>query len=327
MRYFYTIMLVLFVLGNCFAQQASQYSLYALNKFNFNPAYAGLDNSLSVTGVYRNQWLDLPGSPVLQNINAHLPVYLLNGGFGINIENEKQGPERNTLATISYSYWLPVGKKNTLSLGLSGGVLQKTLDGTLLRTPDGVYTNPITNIQHNDNNLPNSKESGRAPIFNAGAYFKGEQYEFGVSVNNITESRIMLNAQNVNAEILNNRNYFITFATYFEIGNKLTIHPSALIKSDLIENQAEITVLLKYNDNIFGGAAFRGYNSNTADAVALIAGFNLSEKVKVAYSYDMTVSALQSVSNGSHEIMLNYNLNKAIGAGIPPNIIYNPRFL
>jgi hypothetical protein len=39
------------------------------------------------------------------------------------------------------------------------------------------------------------------------------------------------------------------------------------------------------------------------------------------------MSGLQEVTDGSHEVMLNFNLNKPIGKGKPPKIIYNPRFL
>ena len=56
-------------------------------------------------------------------------------------------------------------------------------------------------------------------------------------------------------------------------------------------------------------------------------GFKLSEKITLAYAYDLTLSELSQVSNGSHEIMINYNLGKALGKGKPPRIIYNPRNL
>ena len=64
-------------------QQPAQYSMYMLNKYAFNPAYAGMDNSLSLTGVYRNQWLNLDGNPVSQNFNVHMPLYIVGGGIGL----------------------------------------------------------------------------------------------------------------------------------------------------------------------------------------------------------------------------------------------------
>jgi len=63
------------------------------------------------------------------------------------------------------------------------------------------------------------------------------------------------------------------------------------------------------------------------DAVALMAGFKLNEKLSVGYAYDIGLSALNSVSSGSHELLLNYNLGAPIGKGRPPAVIYNPRSL
>ena len=59
--------------------------------------------------------------------------------------------------------------------------------------------------------------------------------------------------------------------------------------------------------------------------LTLILTFN--EHYTLSYAYDIGLSALRGSHEGTHEILLNYNLNKLIGAGLPPKIIYNPRFL
>ncbi|NJO86582.1 MAG: type IX secretion system membrane protein PorP/SprF [Lewinella sp.] len=79
------------------------------------------------------------------------------------------------------------------------------------------------------------------------------------------------------------------------------------------------------NDNIFLGASFRGYNDSTTDAVVLLGGLNVSSQITLAYGYDLSLSPLRNVQNGSHEVVLKYNLGKSIGAGLPPPIIFNPR--
>jgi hypothetical protein len=82
---------------------------------------------------------------------------------------------------------------------------------------------------------------------------------------------------------------------------------------------------MQYNQNIFVGATYRGYNANTSDAIAIMGGLNLSDKISLAYAYDLTLSELRSVQDGSHEITIKYNLRTRIGAGVPPPIIYYPR--
>lgn len=307
------------------AQQSQQYTMYMLNKYAFNPAYAGLDNSLSMTGVYRKQWVGLVGSPESQQVNAHLPFYYLRGGLGINIGNDVAGAERNTSATVSYNYWVPVDKTSLFTIGLSAGIIQKSLDGNLLRTPegtfiDGVYTN------HNDRFLPASAVSAYSPTFNFGLYFKNERIEAGLSVNNLTEPKTSLDLDSQSADILFNRNYFLTLGLNFDIGSSWTVLPSVFAQSDLVQTEVHFSTIIRHNDNIFGGVSFRGYNSTTVDALAFLAGMKLNERVTLSYSYDLTLSALNTVSRGSHEILLNYNLNKPIGKGLLPKIIYNPRY-
>ena len=322
------ILLVFLFLGSIssLAQQAPQYSLYMLNKYSFNPAYAGFDNSLSINGVYRKQWVGLNSSPSSQNVNAHLPIYYLGGGLGINLENDALGAERNASASISYNYMLPVSKTSMLSIGIAAGLIQKSLDGTKLRAPDGVYTEPPAIIDHLDDFIPIGNVSAIAPLLNVGVYFHNEKFEIGLASSNIVEPTVSLEAINL-TEIMFVRNYFANLAYHFELGRNFTLHPSLFLKSDLIETQIEISTIAKYNDNIFGGVSFRGYNSNSFDAVVLLAGYKLNENLTLAYAYDITVSGLREVNRGSHEIMLNYNLNKNLGKGKLPKIIYNPRFL
>ena len=328
MKRIFTFILSIGFCGWLVAQQthlAPQYSMYMLNPFSFNPAYAGLDNSLSITGVFRKQWAGLEGSPTTQNINVHMPLYIARGGFGISVENEELGAERNTSALLAYNYWIPVNKTSMFVIGVSGGFVQKTLDGSKLRAPDGEYDEPFI-INHNDSRLPVAKESAQSLTAAIGIYYQSERFEGGIAANNLIGGKFSIEADEL-LEIEQIRNYFITFGGHFDIGRDLSIHPSIMLKSDMTYSQAEISTIVRYNGNIFGGVAFRGYNNESIDAMIFMAGFKLSEKLSLAYSYDWTLSDLNSVSSGSHEIMFNYNLNKTIGGGVPPGIIYNPRFL
>lgn len=306
-----------------FAQQPVQYSLYMLNKHNFNTAYAGLDNSLSITGVFRKQWVALEGSPITQNVTAHLPWSYLSSGVGINIENDILGAERNTSVELSYNYIKPIRNDGLFSIGIGGGFIQKSIDGSKLRAPDGDYEG--NTINHNDNFIPSGVASGIAPTLNFGTFFKNKRTEIGISANNLLESAVSYQLGS-ETKIKYLRNYFFIFAYELTISEKFDLKPSILVKSDIIQTQAELSGILTYNNSIFGGASFRGYNKNTIDAVIFLAGMHVTENITVAYSYDLSLSSLKAVNKGSHEIIINYNLNKEIGGEIPAKIIYNPRF-
>ena len=323
MKQLFTLLILAFALSLAYGQQPAQYSLFMMNKLNWNPAYAGLDNSLSATGVYRAQWAGLEGNPVTQNVNVHMPLYILSSGIGINLENDELGAERRTTGTVSYNYQLPVGRRSLLAIGLSAGLAQRTLDGARLRTPEGDYNIDASVIIHNDDLLPISEINATAPTFGAGVYYYSERFEAGFAARNLSEPAVDLDA----ISLVLKRTFFLNAAGHFDLGENLSLHPSLLLRSDLVQTQTDIAAILQYNDNIFGGASFRGYNSDNIDAVAFIAGFKLSENVTLAYAYDLTLSALNQVSNGSHEVMINYNLNKRLGTGRPPKVIYNPRTL
>ncbi|RMG78096.1 MAG: type IX secretion system membrane protein PorP/SprF [Bacteroidetes bacterium] len=317
----FTLLFFLFFIGALRAQQPAQYSLYAINPFSFNPAYAGMDNSLSLTGVYRTQWVGLPENPVTQTINAHTPLYFLSGGIGAQFERETMGNWERSQVMLAYNFQTPVGRTGLFSIGLSGGITQRTLDGTRIITPEGIYEPPVP--FHNDPTLPEVKENGSAMAFNAGAFYQGASWSVGISVLNVTEQKIEL----PHAAFLPERTWFVYLDYELEVSKMLRVRPSVLLKTNLNQTQADFSVIVKYNDNIFAGASFRGYNSNNQDAVVLTGGLKLSEKIRIGYAYDLTLSALKTVSSGSHEILLNYNFGKPIGKGQPPKIIYNPRFL
>ena len=306
------------------AQQTPQYSLYMFNRFELNPAYAGLDDALSLTGVLRRQWVGLEGAPATQLGAAHLPVYLTNGGFGVQFSNESLGPNSTTLLTGAYNFQLPIGRSAILSLGIGGGLLQRRLDGSVLRTPGGSYGNePGSGIDHEDPFLSEIGQEGNTPVFNAGIYLKGENLEVGLSSFQNLEPRF--DAGPTSLQLV--RTYSAQVFYQWDLTRTLSLHPSAIVRSDARQTQLEFSALFEYNENIFGGASFRGYTNTSQDAVVIIAGLRLNEQTTLAYAYDLTLSSLRQASSGSHEIVIGYRLAQPIGKGRPPKVIYNPRRL
>ena len=106
----------------------------------------------------------------------------------------------------------------------------------------------------------------------------------------------------------------------------MILYPSVLIKTDLQSYQTDLSCIAK-SGNVFGGLSLRGYNSQSLDAVVIIAGIEFNRNYTLSYSYDVGLNEIGSFSGGSHELNINYNLNRLLGIGLPPEIIYNPRYL
>ena len=323
MKILFTFLFSFLFLGLGHAQQPAQYSMYMWNKYAFNPAYAGMENSLSFTGIYRNQWVGLDGAPETQGVNVHMPFYFAGGGLGIGLENETIGSWRQTMTMVTYDYQAEMGSTGVLSIGLSAGLLQRELDGTKVRTPGGNYNEELNLIEHQDPSILEQVQKGTAPTFHAGVFYQSEKLEVGISAMNLLESKVSLSSFGFKPD----RTYFAYVGYQLELSRKLVATPSILFKSSTEQTQIDMSVLMRYNENIFFGSSFRGYNSDSRDAIAVMGGIKLSERSMLGYSHDISISKLQTVNSGTHEIMFNYNIGKAIGKGRPPHIIYNPRSL
>ena len=300
-------------------QQLPRYSMPWLDPVQFNPAYAGLDNSLSLTGTYRTQWTGLDGRPVGQRLSAHLPLYYLSSGVGVEVELDEIGARGLNSFGLSYNYQLVRGQ-SVWSLGVSARMLQLNLDGQRLRTPTGIYEDENTVI-HNDALLPTGTVNESTLSFGAGLYYQSENLEGGLSARNLNAPVVAFPGVDYPLE----RQYHGYLRARFDLLRSWEVLPTVYAVAAGPQQQFSFGATLRYDENFFAGASYRGHSGTTGDAVVIHGGLQLSEKTTLAYAFDLTLSELQTVQNGSHEITLKYNLRQRIGAGVPPPRIYYPR--
>jgi type IX secretion system PorP/SprF family membrane protein len=304
-----------------FSQHGMQYSLYMHERYGFNPAFGGMDGSLAAGLLYRTQWAGLDGNPESRMINVHMPFYLWQGAIGFQLLSESIGAEKQTGFLLSYNY-IYESSVGLISTGIRAGISQNSLDGTKLIAPDGEYQGGIFN--HQDANLPNGKVSGISPVLEAGVYFAGDYFESGFSMTGFYPAGIKLEDEVDYAP----RPVFHFFGEYFiEPFDEVSFYPVAYVKSDLTQTQAELSIRAEWQNFLTVGLGYRGFGQNSQDAMILSAGVRLSSKFFLHYAYDIGLSSLQTTHDGTHELLISYNLGKRIGAGLPPRIIYNPRNL
>ena len=295
------------------------------NQSVINPAAIGVENVIDATILYRNQWVGIGGNPTHQSFSIHSPLKVFNSSAGIQVVNEMQGEERATHILLSYAYKIPL-KFGGLSIGASGGIIQKALDGSKLRAPQGSFSDVQDYEGHNDQYIPESLRSDVVPELNLGIYFNNRNLYAGIAVNNIVEGKAILETPIDETQITFSRNYVFLGGYKFGLSKKLSLQPNVLVKTDFIRFQTDFNLLVQYNNNIHGGLSFRGSGQQTTDALVAMFGFKIFKQLRVGYSYDFSISSLNQANSGSHEVFLNYKLNiKDLGG--PGKIIYNPRFL
>lgn len=301
-----------FGLQNVNSQQDYQFTHYMFDNLSFNPGYAGLTQSICGTMIFRQQWSGFNGSPTTGLVNVHAPVQLLRGGIGLTYLNDQLGFEKNNIARLSYSYHQAIGV-GTLGIGVSAGIVQKSLNATWITPDQGAGY-----IDGTDPGIALSNASDMVPDFNFGLFYRTNQLFMGISATHLGGLEMDdLNVKNVH-------HYWITAGYNYDIDQTWKLRPSVLIKSDAASTILDLNVNVLYKDMIWAGATYR-----LGDAIAPMLGyqhkFDNSATLRIGYSYGITTSQLGNYNNGTHDIMLNYcfNLEK------PPILqkSKNPRFL
>src|SRR5690606_20166258 len=112
---------VIFILGIglLHAQKEPQYTQYMYNIGSFNPAYVGTVESPEIMGLYRAQWVDIPGAPTTIRGGANIPFKNGKMGMGINVVSDVLGPSNQTYIDLAYSYQIQLSGDTKLSFGLN----------------------------------------------------------------------------------------------------------------------------------------------------------------------------------------------------------------
>ena len=309
----------LFVSYYGYGQRSSVSTMHMLNPYQQVQAYGGFDRSISSTLMYRSQWTPIASNPRYLHFNVHLPVYFLNGGAGIILEQEDLGLESNSTAKLSYNlvYNTPIG---LFSGGISLGFSQKRFNGDGVLTPEGEYETGL--INHNDPNITNGFANGLRPTWGLSGIWRYNKLTAGIQIDDFFTPKYSFDQINYDGRAI-----FSLIADYqYTISDDVTLRPSLLMITNLNLWQLNLGVSCNYG-NIFGGINLRGFTQNTVESLGIISGIRFNKHYTLAYSFDLGLSSLRNSTEGSHEIILKYNLNKIINTGLPPRIIYNPRDL
>lgn len=312
----------LLVLGVVSAQSEPQFTQHMYNRYLFNPAYAGSNDAIEFSLLHRSQYVGLSSTFIAtQAFNFSAPIAVASSGIGLNVTNDLIGYQRSTAVNLNYNYRKKFNWGN-MAIGIGAGVIQTSLDGNKLRTPEGDY---VGSVNHNDEILPINRQNGVAPDFSFGIYFNNERYYAGAAVNHILFTDASITSASGNrTKLTYSRNLFFSGGYNFTVNNKLQIMPSVLVKTDLVKAQADVSLTFTIIDNILTGISFRGYTKRAVDALALVLGFRY-KGFQLVYSYDANVSYLTRFNTGSHEVSLSYRypMKKKEVRGY---FYHNPRF-
>jgi type IX secretion system PorP/SprF family membrane protein len=277
------------------AQQVPMYTHYMYNTLVINPAYAGSRDALTVTGLYRTQWVGFSGAPVIQTLTAHAPLKNQHLGLGFSVVNDKIGATNSTSVVVDFAYKMQLTAKSKLALGISGGMnlFQAQLSSLNLDQ----QTDPT--FQNNINNRV-------IPNFGFGAYYSRERFYAGISAPSLLQNNysIVTNADGSTLIGKEQRTYYLIAGTVIKISDNLAFKPTTLVKVTAgAPIQADLTASFIIVKKLTLGVMYR-----SGDAAGALIGFDITNQFHLGYSYDWSYGLKTSVYNqGSHELMLRYD--------------------
>ncbi|GDX51743.1 hypothetical protein LBMAG27_07900 [Bacteroidota bacterium] len=305
-----------------FAQQIPQFAYGSLNPEFYNPGVSGITKSINASAIGRTQWLNISGHPTAQALNLSSYIPNLHGGLGLIILNSQQGVQRNTFAMVGYSF-ITGNNNHRFGVGVRGGIIQSTIDGTMLRAPDGFYSGSI--INHNDGLLPINSVSSTSAEFSVGIFYLNKIMNVGIAGSHLLNPSLKYSATTGKLSIDEVRNISGSISFLINREKTISIKPSAFVKYNFNEFQSEGSVLLGYKKSGWIGAGYRGISSENPDAIIGFIGVTLNPNFEVGYAYEYSISKLSAANDGSHELMLHYSVSLTKPSK-PEKIIFTPRF-
>lgn len=283
--------------GSAVAQQLPQYSQYMINDYVINPAIAGTRNYFDAKLNQRYQWSGIEDAPRTYTLSVNGPLKSRKVGIGGYIFTDVTGPTKRSGFYASYSYILKLSEEAKLSMSMSLGLLQYSVDGSQIQLEDP-----------NDIALSNALQSAILPDAGFGMHLYSEKFYLGASAPQLFESSIKFFDEAKNGHSGLSRHYFLMGGYKIKTSGLFTFDPSFLVKYvEPTPVQFELSARATYNKAIWLGGSYR-----MNDAIAVLVGYNYLDNISFGYSYDILTSGLNKYSSGSHEIMVGIRFMRSL---------------
>lgn len=275
------------------AQYDPYFSHYFDMQPSFNPAAAGKEAKLNITGTYAMSMAGFENSPQTMVFSGDMPFIAPKNvhGVGLQLMSDKLGLFSHQRISLQYALRKKLGN-GWLSVGVQPGIITEKFNGSSVDLID--ETDPV---------FSKSDIDGNTFDLAAGIYYAGKNWYAGISAQHLTSPTVLLGETN---ELKIDGTYYLTGGMDFQLRNPLMkVATSAVVRTDGVAYRGDITGRLIYNYQgrmFYAGATYSPTNSVTA----LVGG--QFQGVIIAYSFEIYTNGI-SFRNGSHEIFLGYQMD------------------
>lgn len=295
------------------AQQDAQFSQYVFNGLYINPAYAGYKQDVYLNAFYRSQWTGFEGAPQTFSLAADGAVNDNKVGLGMLIYQDRLGAQSGLAAYANYAYRIQIGynENSRLAFGLGAGVVQNGIDGSKLNA-----VNP-------DNYVPTGYQSNILPDARAGVLYTNDRWFAGFSVDNLVARLLYGSKQTAILAPVPVPHFYLTAGALFKVNDQAKFRPSIMLKDDRGgPTSMDINAFVLLGNRVWLGSTYRTavklYNKpylqdNLQQSNALVGIVELfaTEKLRIGYAFDYSLTRMGNYSYGTHELSIGLYLRKS----------------
>lgn len=314
------LFIVIFFLGNYFKASAQEvipvYSDYLTdNLYLLHPSMAGASNYNKIRLTARQQWFDVEDAPSLQTLSIHGRVWD-KIGLGAIVFNDENGNYSKKGFYGTFAYHLLMSRSefdlNQLSFGISGGIIQHSLDQSNFREFD-----PIINGK-NQADIYANMDVGMS-------YYYHEFYAHATIKNLMNIRRELFYSDAIPN---NQRKYlFSTGYLFTKTNSDWGYEPSILLQLRDATKETSIDANFKVykeleHGSLWGGVSLRRsfdgaeytldgeeIKNQKLQYLTPFLGYDYKRFV-FAYTYTYQMNSLVLSNSGFHQITLGYNFGK-----------------
>ncbi|HET8573057.1 MAG TPA: PorP/SprF family type IX secretion system membrane protein [Edaphocola sp.] len=309
--------------------QDVHFSQYFSSPLTLNPAQTGLiETDWRASANFRSQWYTVSDNPYQSGtVSFDMPVMrnkLPEGdALGIGVlglyDKAGSGGLQNTTLGLSLAYHKALGmnKQHTLSLGIQGYLVQKSINFDKLVFGDQFDPSNPTSYLRTQEQFPNSDLT--YPDFNVGVLYSGRLNDrstvyAGFSFYHLTRPEEKFLAGDNSDGIKINSRYTGYLGGSFQLNENVVAYISTMYEQQgpaweyLIGGAVGFVMNPGHDEFTKNTVFYLGAWYRYADAIAPYVGVEWS-RMKIGFSYDVTLSSAQAMDKGqgAFELSLVYN--------------------
>ncbi len=291
---FHIVLLMMGFFSGGFSQPFPILDNYLFNPVSISPAFTGKTNLFQAFLTYRNEWVNIPGGPIVGALNVDGALNK-NMGIGGNIQINKAGPLTNFMGNLNYAYHLQLAKEHFLSFAVNVSVYQNSID--LDHSIVGSSDDPL---------LQSGKRSETYMNVGTSLLYTWKDLNVCIGFPVLFNNKSFYNQDLYHHVLTMDRNWL------FYTNYTLDLKSDWKLKFDLLYRNTQYTpwtiefsTMVKYHDSYWLGVLYRKSN-----IIGITAGLAIVNALVINYNYEFSGSALLGNSAGTHEISVGYMLKR-----------------